>query len=65
METDDRCNNVYTKSHDLLMATKKHVFIHPHDGPGPMDRPRQDDSSAGHMEGQTVGIDCGSVGAPL
>ena len=25
----------------------------------------QGDSSAGHMEGHIVGIDCGSVGAPL
>ena len=36
-----------------------HRVVHPHDGPGPMDRPRQSDSSAGHMEGHIVGIDCG------
>ena len=40
-------------------------FRYPHDGPGPMDRPSQGDFSAGYMEGQIVGIACGSVGAPL
>ena len=42
-----------------------HRAVHPHDGPGPMDRSRQGNSSAGHMERGIVGIDCGSVGAPL
>ena len=42
-----------------------HRAVHTHDGAGSMDRPCQGDSSAGHMEGQIVGIDCGSVGAPL
>ena len=32
----------------------------PHGGPEPMDRLRQSDSSAGHMEGQIVDIACGS-----
>ena len=27
-----------------------------------MDRPRQSDSFAGHMEGQIIGIACGTVG---
>ena len=34
--------------------------LHLHDDPGPMDRRRQGDSSAGHMEGQIVGIAWGS-----
>ena len=42
-----------------------HRAVHPHDGPGSMDRPRQGDISVGHMEGHIVGIECGSVGAPL
>ena len=42
-----------------------HQAVHPHDGPGPMDRPRQSDSFAGYMEGQIIGIACGPVGAPL
>ena len=55
------------------MAVMQHVFctttvlllweevrpLHLHDDPGPMDR-RQGDSSAGHMEGQIVGIAWGS-----
>ena len=42
-----------------------HQTVHTHDGPGPMDRPRQGDSFAGHMDRRIVGIACGSVGAPL
>ena len=39
-----------------------HRAVHPHDVPGPMDRPRQGNSSAEHIElGHLVGIDCGSV----
>ena len=30
-----------------------------------MDRPRQGDSFAGNIEGQIIGIACGSVGTPL
>ena len=37
--------------------------VHPDDGPGLMARPRQGDSSPGHMYGQIVGIACRSVGA--
>ena len=42
-----------------------HQTVHPGDGHGPMDRPCQGDSFAGNMEGQTIGIACGSVGTPL
>ena len=42
-----------------------HQTVHSDDGPGPMDRHRQCDSFAGNMEGQVIGIACGSVGTPL
>ena len=42
-----------------------HQTVHLDDSPGPMDRPRQDDSLAGNMAGQIIGISCGSVGTPL
>ena len=42
-----------------------HQTVHPDDGPGLMDRPCQGDSFAGNMEGQIIGIACGSVWTPL
>ena len=42
-----------------------HYTVHPDDGPGPMDNPRQSDSFARRVEGQIVGIAFGSVGTPL
>ena len=36
--------------------------VNPLDGPGPMYRPCQSDSFAENMEGQIIGIACGSVG---
>ena len=42
-----------------------HQTVHPDDGPGPMDRPRQGDSLAGNMAGQIIGIACGSVGSKI
>ena len=39
-----------------------HQTVHPNDGHGPIDRPHQGDFFAGNMEGQIIGIACGSVG---
>ena len=42
-----------------------HTTVHPDDGPGPMDKPRQGGSLAGNMAGQIIGIARVSVGTPL
>ena len=42
-----------------------HWTVHPDGSPGPMDKPHQSDSFAGHMEGQIAGTAFGSVGASL
>ena len=45
----------------MTLPLHMHQTVHPGDGPGPMDKPRQGDSFAGNMEGQIIGIACGSV----
>ena len=64
-----------THHHSLPFATYKKMTQHTSshalsctnldDCPEPMDKPRQSDSFAGHVEGQIAGIAFGSVGAPL
>ena len=57
--------DVYPTAENMYLSDHMYQAVHPHDGPGPMDKPCRNNSFAGHMEGQIIGRACGSVGAPL